>query len=202
MKPADVGRPVIRPLEQKAPPQGAPDKDKQKQEPKTPVAPKKDLKIKNMGSWASRLQKHPTTLSSTGKSSSDSFDQLRWAAGEKEEREKALKAQAEHSEEKERLWPERKEPGGRGCAGAGPASPRGGTPAPGREAAAVPAVPGEQQQQQQPQARSCQPQSMLDPQRELARKQEQKRRRREATASSVDVNFLSDLLSIFEENLF
>lgn len=41
MKPVDVGRPVIRPPEQNAPPPGAPDKDKQKQEPKTPVAPKK-----------------------------------------------------------------------------------------------------------------------------------------------------------------
>lgn len=41
MKPVDVGRPVIRPPEQTAPPPGAPDKDKQKQEPKTPVAPKK-----------------------------------------------------------------------------------------------------------------------------------------------------------------
>ncbi|KAM7247252.1 hypothetical protein CapIbe_001205 [Capra ibex] len=33
-------------------------------------------------------------------------------------------------------------------------------------------------------------------------KQEQKQRRREATASTVDVNFQSDLLLIFEENLF
>lgn len=41
MKPVDVGRPVIRPPEQNAPPPGTPDKDKQKQEPKTPVAPKK-----------------------------------------------------------------------------------------------------------------------------------------------------------------
>lgn len=41
MKPVDVGRPVIRPPEQNAPPPGATDKDKQKQEPKTPVAPKK-----------------------------------------------------------------------------------------------------------------------------------------------------------------
>lgn len=144
MKPVDVGRPVIRPPEQNAPPAGAPDKDKQKQEPKTPVAPKKvgsvgpqvhlsphphpkevsiwqqgpltpgglsasqDLKIKNMGSWASLVQKHPTTPSSTAKSSSDSFEQFRRAAREKEEREKALKAQAEHAEkEKERLRQER-----------------------------------------------------------------------------------------------
>ncbi|XDB47831.1 hypothetical protein AB1E18_001420 [Capra hircus] len=84
MKPVDVGRPVIRPLEQKAPPPGAPDKDKQKQEPKTPVAPRK------------------------GKSASDSFEELHWAAGEKGELEKALKAQAEHAEkDKQRLRQER-----------------------------------------------------------------------------------------------
>ena len=108
MKPVDVGRPVIRPPKQKASPPGAPDKDKQKQRPKMPVAPKKDLKIKNMGSWASLLQKHPTIRSYTGKSASDSFKEFRWAAGEKEERKKALKAQAEHAEkEKERLLQER-----------------------------------------------------------------------------------------------
>lgn len=61
-----------------------------------------------MGSWASLVQKHPTTPSSTAKSSSDSFEQFRRAAREKEEREKALKAQAEHAEkEKERLRQER-----------------------------------------------------------------------------------------------
>lgn len=81
-----------------------------------------DLKIKNMGSWASLVQKHPTTPSSTAKSSSDSFEQFRRAAREKEEREKALKAQAEHAEkEKERLRQERMRSGGSGRAwGAGP----------------------------------------------------------------------------------
>lgn len=41
MKPMEGGRPVIRPPEQNAPPPGVQDKDRQKQEPKTPVAPKK-----------------------------------------------------------------------------------------------------------------------------------------------------------------
>lgn len=73
--------------------------------PSTPsVRLPQDLKIKNMGSWASLVQKHPTTPSSTAKSSSDSFEQFKRAAREKEEREKALKAQAEQVErEKERL---------------------------------------------------------------------------------------------------
>lgn len=72
--------------------------------PNVSSPPPQDLKIKNMGSWASLVQKHPTTPSSTAKSSSDSFEQFKRAAREKEEREKALKAQAEQVErEKERL---------------------------------------------------------------------------------------------------
>nr|XP_008176090.3 bromodomain-containing protein 4-like [Chrysemys picta bellii] len=71
--------------------------------PPLPLLPQ-DLKIKNMGSWASLVQKPLTTPSSTAKSSSDSFEHFKRAAREKEEREKALKAQAEQVEkEKERL---------------------------------------------------------------------------------------------------
>lgn len=212
MKPVDVGRPVIRPPEQSAPPPGAPDKDKQKQEPKTPVAPKKDLKIKNMGSWASLVQKHPTTPSSTAKSSSDSFEHFRRAAREKEEREKALKAQAEHAEkEKERLRQERMR--SREDEDALEQARRAHEEARRRQEQQQQQQRQEQQQQQQqqaaavaaasaPQAQSSQPQSMLDQQRELARKREQERRRREAMAATIDMNFQSDLLSIFEENLF
>lgn len=61
-----------------------------------------DVKLKNMGSWASLAQKSTSTPSSALKSSSDSFEQFRRAAREKEEREKALKAQAEQAE-KDRL---------------------------------------------------------------------------------------------------
>lgn len=41
MKPLDTSRPVIRPSDQSGPPPTMSDKDKFKQEPKTPVAPKK-----------------------------------------------------------------------------------------------------------------------------------------------------------------
>lgn len=145
MKPLDTSRPVIRSSDQSGPPPSMPDKDKFKQEPKTPVAPKKvqvggrdsflniyrnswhsvyssekqeeascmhslmcslflfqDVKLKNMGSWASLAQRSTSTPSSAVKSSSDSFEQFRRAAREKEEREKALKAQAEQAE-KDRL---------------------------------------------------------------------------------------------------
>lgn len=144
MKSLDTSRPVIRSSDQSGPPPTMPDKDKFKQEPKTPVAPKKvqvggrdnfdhfkylqrpvysvekqkgsscmhslmfflfllqDVKLKNMGSWASLAQRSTSTPSSAVKSSSDSFEQFRRAAREKEEREKALKAQAEQAE-KDRL---------------------------------------------------------------------------------------------------
>lgn len=57
-----------------------------------------DVKLKNMGSWASLAQKSTSTPSSALRSTSDSFEQFRRAAREKEEREKALKAQAEQAE--------------------------------------------------------------------------------------------------------
>lgn len=41
----------------------------------------------------------------------------------------------------------------------------------------------------------------MDQQRELARRREQERRRREM-ADTIDINFQSDLMVIFEENLF
>lgn len=66
------------------------------------LASHQDVKLKNMGSWASLAQKSTSTPLSAVKSSSDSFEQFRRAAREKEEREKALKAQAEQAE-KERL---------------------------------------------------------------------------------------------------
>ncbi|XP_048346264.1 bromodomain-containing protein 4 isoform X3 [Sphaerodactylus townsendi] len=216
MKPVDSGRPVIRPPEQNAPP-GVQDKERQKQEPKTPVAPKKDLKIKNMGSWASLVQKHPTAPSSTVKASSDSFEQFKRAAREKEEREKALKAQAEQAEkEKERQRREQERMRSREDEEALEQARR-----------VHEEVRRRQEQQQQhhqqppqqlqqqpppvpaaapaPQAQSSQPQSsqsMLDQQREMARKREQERRRREASAATIDMNFQSELLAIFEENLF
>ncbi|KAG5832785.1 hypothetical protein ANANG_G00294820 [Anguilla anguilla] len=59
LKPLESLRPAIRASESSAPPHPAPDKEKFKQEPKTPTAPKKvqDVKLKNMGSWASLAQR-------------------------------------------------------------------------------------------------------------------------------------------------
>ncbi|KAG9337826.1 hypothetical protein JZ751_027477 [Albula glossodonta] len=201
LKPQESSRPVIRSSESSIQPQAAPDKDKFKQESKTPVAPKKvqDMKLKNMGPWASLAQKSSSAPSSTLKSSSDSFEQFRRAAREKEEREKALKAQAEQAE-KERLRREQEKLRTRDEEDVVEQSRR-----------LLPEEPRrrpEQQQQQQPhaqiqqtqppqsQAASATPplqapapspssaQSALDQQRELARRREQERRRREAVSAS------------------
>ncbi|KAI1886516.1 hypothetical protein AGOR_G00196560 [Albula goreensis] len=216
MKPMETSRPVIRSSEPGAPPPSLQDKDKLKHEPKTPIARKKqDVKLKNMGPWASLAQKSASAPSSTLKSSSDSFEQFRRAAREKEEREKALKAQAEQAE-KERLRREQEKLRTRDEDDALESSRRGQDEVRRRQEQQqqAPAVQPAQTQPAQtqpapdtqpPQAPAQAPassQSALDQQRELARRREQERRRREAMAATIDMNFQSDLMAIFEENLF
>ncbi|XP_046690578.1 bromodomain-containing protein 4 isoform X3 [Silurus meridionalis] len=219
MKPLDTSRPVIRSSDQSGPPPTMPEKDKFKQEPKTPVAPKKDVKLKNMGSWASLAQRSTSTPSSAVKSSSDSFEQFRRAAREKEEREKALKAQAEQAE-KDRLRREQEKQRGRDDDDSMEVARRPHEEQRRRsEHQQAQAPPPQQQHQtpsqtpnQQPQTPSATQPPQAPPQspasnqnandREIARRREQERRRREAMAATIDMNFQSDLMAIFEENLF
>ncbi|XP_051994884.1 bromodomain-containing protein 4 isoform X2 [Xyrauchen texanus] len=217
MKPLESSRPVIRSSEHSGPSPSMQDKDKFKQEPKTPVAPKKDVKLKNMGSWASLAQKSTSTPSSALKSSSDSFEQFRRAAREKEEREKALKAQAEQAE-KDRLRREQEKLRGRDEEDSietvrrpqeeprrRPEPQQVQAPQqqhPVQSQAQNPAQPPSVPQPSQAPPQSPASQSALDQQRELARRREQERRRREAMAATIDMNFQSDLMAIFEENLF
>ncbi|XP_076866111.1 bromodomain-containing protein 4 isoform X2 [Brachyhypopomus gauderio] len=222
LKPLESSRPVVRSSDQSGPPPSMQDKDKFKQEPKTPVAPKKvqDVKLKNMGSWASLAQKSTSTPSSAVKSSSDSFEQFRRAAREKEEREKALKAQAEQAEKDRMRREQEKQRREEEDSMEPPRRPHEETRRR-SEHAQVQAPPPPQQHQppsqgpapqapppaapQPPQAPAQSPassQSALDQQREMARRREQERRRREAMAATIDMNFQSDLMAIFEENLF
>uniref|UniRef100_A0A3B5LR27 Bromodomain containing 4 n=1 Tax=Xiphophorus couchianus TaxID=32473 RepID=A0A3B5LR27_9TELE len=220
LKSVDSSRPVIRSSEPSGPPPILQEKEKFKQEPKTSVAPKKDVKFKNMGSWASLAQKSTSTTQSAVKSSSDSFEQFRRAAREKEEREKALKAQAEA--EKDRLRKEQDKQGRDEEDVIEPPPRRVHEEPRGRLEPQHIQAPSQQQPQQvqqvqvqqesQPAAiqQSPQPatppqpstQNSLDQQRELARRREQERRRREVMAATIDMNFQSDLMAIFEENLF
>ncbi|KAM3623347.1 uncharacterized protein V6R79_009993 [Siganus canaliculatus] len=204
LKPLD--RPTSRLSDSPAPPVSHQD-SKIKQEPKTPIAPKKtqDVKLKNMVSWASLAQKSQSTLASSVRSSSDSFEQFRRAAREKEERERQLKAQAELARrEQEKLRRDdddtmeqarRTQDDARRRQEQSPLAP---TPP-----ASTPPTHSPQAPPTQPQAPpSSAAQNTPDQQREMARRREQERRRREAMADTIDINFQSDLMAIFEENLF
>ncbi|XP_068177120.1 bromodomain-containing protein 4-like isoform X2 [Antennarius striatus] len=207
LKPVDGPRPTPRLPESLAPPPPCSKQDgKIKQEPKTPVAPKK-TQLKNMGSWASLAQRSQSTPASSLRSSSDSFEQFKRAAREKEERERQLKAeqarreqeklrrddedtleQARRAQEDARRRQEQQSP----LAPTPPAS----TP-PTHSPQALPP-----QQPQAPPTPTSAAQNTPDQQREMARRREQERRRREAMADTIDINFQSDLMAIFEENLF
>ncbi|KAM9856608.1 bromodomain-containing protein 4-like isoform 2-T2 [Aulostomus maculatus] len=184
--------------------------NKIKQEPKTPIAPKKtpDVKLKNMGSWASLAQRSQSTPASSVRSSSDSFEQFRRAAREKEERERQLKAQAEQAKrEQEKLRRDdedsmeqarrAQEDARRRQEQQSPLAP---TPPASTPPTHSPQAPPTQPQAPPPSSSAAQ--NALDQQREMARRREQERRRREAMADTIDINFQSDLMAIFEENLF
>ncbi|XP_062243617.1 bromodomain-containing protein 4-like isoform X2 [Platichthys flesus] len=209
LKPLDGSRPGPRLLDSPAPPCSQPD-IKIKQEPKTPTAPKKtqEVKLKNMGSWASLAQRSQSTPASAVRSSSDSFEQFRRVAREKEERERQLKAQAEQArkgqvkhrrEDEDTVEPARRvqEDTRRRPEQQSPLAP---TPPASTPPTNSPQAPPTQPQPQTPTSAAAQ--NALDQQREMARRREQERRRREAMADTIDINFQSDLMAIFEENLF
>ncbi|XP_028817332.1 bromodomain testis-specific protein isoform X2 [Denticeps clupeoides] len=163
---------------------------------------KKDIVLKNADSWAS-LGKMASLAHSTIKSSKESFQQFRKVAMEKEERERALRRQqleAGHDKKAtDKIRPTRPEPD---CV------PRQDLP----ESAELPIMaaildapkPGELQKAEAPATPATPPpltQSSVDQQREVARKREQERRRREAMSGVIDMTMQSDIMSTFEKNL-
>uniref|UniRef100_H3CCY0 Bromodomain containing 4 n=1 Tax=Tetraodon nigroviridis TaxID=99883 RepID=H3CCY0_TETNG len=215
LKTLEGPRPGPRLSDLAAPPQ---QDSKIKQEPKTPIAPKKtqDVKLKNMGSWASLAQRSQSTPASSVRSSSDSFEQFRRAAREKEERERQLKAQnqlARKEQEKLRIrlaffsrddddtmeqTRRTQEDARRRQEQQSPLAP---TPPASTPPTHSPQAPPTHQQA--PPAPTSAAQGTPDQQREMARRREQERRRREAVGTdTIDINFQSDLMAIFEENLF
>ncbi|KAM8880313.1 bromodomain-containing protein 4-like isoform 2-T3 [Spinachia spinachia] len=166
-----------------------------KQEPKTAPRRTQEVKLKNMGSWASLAQRSQSTPASSGRSSSDSFEQFRRAAREKQLRAQQVRREQEKlrnrddddepAEQTRRLQEETR------CCAEQPSPP-------------APIPPASSPPTHSPQAPPSQPQDTAPPidQREMARRREQERRRREAMADTIDINFQSDLMAIFEENLF
>ncbi|XP_064819337.1 LOW QUALITY PROTEIN: bromodomain-containing protein 4-like [Oncorhynchus masou masou] len=205
----DSSRPGLRLPDSPAPPPSHQD-SKLKQEAKTPITAKKtqEVKLKNMGSWASLAQRSQSTPTSAVRSSSDSFEQFRRAAREKE-REKQLKAQAEQARREQEKLRSRDDEDSVEQQGRvrvqdsrrrqEQLSPQAPTPPASTPPAVSPQAPPTEQATPPPSAAA---QNAMDQQRELARRREQERRRREAMADTIDINFQSDLMAIFEENLF
>ncbi|XP_072918766.1 bromodomain-containing protein 3-like [Hemitrygon akajei] len=158
-------------------------------EPKASLTPKKEIEVKNVNCWTN-LGKIVTPTSAI-KSCSESFKLFRKAALEKEEHEKALKARAEikrlnpeqtESGERSKVTEHHREPGKEIVLESTPRDPSGLC-----EKAAEQKTHDEQKAQQD---------------RKLARKLEQERRRREAMATTIDMNLQSDIMATFEENLY
>uniref|UniRef100_A0A1A8HVU2 Bromodomain containing 4 n=1 Tax=Nothobranchius kuhntae TaxID=321403 RepID=A0A1A8HVU2_NOTKU len=209
MKPLDGCRPIPRLPGSPAQPCSQQDM-KIKQEPETPIAPKKtqDVKKKPVGPWASLVHGSQSTSASAARSSSGSFELFKRAAREKEARERKAKAQAEQARrEQEKLRRDddntmeqarrAQEDVRRRQEQPLPLAP---TPPASTLPTHSPQPPPAQQQAPPPPTSAAQ--NALDQQREMARRREQERRRREAMADTIDINFQSDLMAIFEENLF
>ncbi|XP_056606006.1 bromodomain testis-specific protein isoform X1 [Triplophysa dalaica] len=152
--------------------------------------PKKDLILKNADSWTS-LGKMASLAPCTIKSSKESFQQFRKVAMEKEERERARKLQLEAGREKSNT-----DKSGQvhqlqktklDCQ---PSKPE-------VELAELPLMAAILDT---PEACSL-PQNSVDREREMARKREQERRRREAMSGVIDMTMQSDIMATFEKNL-
>ncbi|KAM4751302.1 bromodomain-containing protein 4-like isoform 1-T2 [Anableps anableps] len=201
MKPLDGSRPIPRLPNSPSPPTSQPE-NKIKQEPKTPIAPKKtqDVKLKNMGSWASLAHRSQSAPTSSLRSSSDSFERYKRVAMEKEERERQLKAQAEQAKRVQEMLrrddDDTAEHGRRGRQSPLAPTPPGSSPP--THSPQPPPAPAKQAPPPPPSAAH----SALDQQRDRERLRERERRFREAMADNIDINFQSDLMAIFEESLF
>ncbi|XP_053104929.1 bromodomain testis-specific protein isoform X2 [Hemicordylus capensis] len=153
---------------------------KKKREIKPPIPLVKDIKVKHADSWTSLGKMIPAPVSI--KSSKESFRQFQKAALEREESEwaKERKRQLEHAERRLKSLPQEKERNNGETSIKASCSPLKGEPS-------------TKEQLHSPQS--------LVVDRNLARKLEQERRRREAMAGTIDMNFQSDVMATFEETL-
>ncbi|KAM3841780.1 bromodomain testis-specific protein [Vipera latastei] len=159
--------------------------DRKKRETKPQIPPIKDIKVKHADSWTS-LGKMVTAPISV-RSSNESFRQFQKAALEKEESEwaKEQKRRLEQAERKLKKHPQEKERNSRELDLKSTAV---------KEGCPIPNIAGSGRDQ----SHSI-PNLVID--RNLARKMEQERRRREALKSTIDMNFQSDVMATFEETL-
>ncbi|XP_059416462.1 bromodomain testis-specific protein-like isoform X3 [Carassius carassius] len=162
------------------------------QDPKSNL-PKKDIVLKHADSWTS-LGKMATQTPCPIKSSKESFQQFRKVAIEKEERERARKLQMEAGREKSNSdksgLTQQLQKTNLDCP---PSKPE-------VESAELPLMATILDTPKAPEPCSL-PQSSVDQEREMARKREQERRRREAMSGVIDMTMQSDIMATFEKNL-
>ncbi|XP_030584258.1 bromodomain testis-specific protein isoform X2 [Archocentrus centrarchus] len=165
-------------------------------EEEKPQIPKKDIVLKNTESWAMLVRQSvtPTAI----KSSKESFQHFRKAAIEKEERERALKKKL-MEENKEREAAEKSSLQVSCKAEQNPQPVKEDSDFPESICTEAPRDALEHVEEQK-EARPLTPQPSVDRERELARKREQERRRREAM-SAIDMTMQRDIMTTFELNL-
>ncbi|KAG7228651.1 hypothetical protein INR49_008427 [Caranx melampygus] len=167
---------------------------------KTPV-PKKDIVLKNAESWAKLVRQSvtPTAI----KSSKESFQHFRKAAMEKEEREKALKKKLiVDKKEKDTLDINSSLPGPY-KAELNPQPVKDADSPENIYTEVTPDTSKEVEQKKPSSPGETQPvttQASVDREREMARRKEQERRRREAM-SGIDMTMQQDIMTTFELNL-
>ncbi|XP_074007568.1 bromodomain testis-specific protein [Numenius arquata] len=152
-------------------------------EPKFKILSRKDTGFKNIDSWVSLCK--TMMLPAPVKTSAESFRQFRKAALKKRNGQvRELKRPLVQAEREQQNLPQEKESGHEGT---------------GLDAmAATDCEPQKEQKSKQlPEAQ----QRTLVQDRNLARKMEQERRRREAMACTIDMNLQSDIMASFEEYL-
>ncbi|KFW96282.1 Bromodomain testis-specific protein [Phalacrocorax carbo] len=151
-------------------------------EPKSKILPRTDAGFKNIDSWVSLCK--TMMLPAPIKTSAESFKQFRKAALKKSGQAHELKSPLVQAERELQDLPQEKERGHEG---------------PRLDAmAATDCEPQKEHKSKQlPEAQ----QHSLVQDRDLARKMEQERRRREAMACTIDMNLQSDIMASFEEYL-
>ncbi|XP_016848661.1 bromodomain testis-specific protein isoform X1 [Anolis carolinensis] len=157
-----------------------------KRDAKPQISVAKDIKVKHAESWTNLGKIIPTPAPI--KSSSESFRQFQKVALEKEESEwaKERRRQLEQAERKLKNLPHEKERNN-GQANLKPTAVKEhSSPAKGETSI---------------KEKLCLPQSFIVD-RNLARKMEQERRRREALTGTIDMTLQSDIMTTFEENLY
>ncbi|XP_054836335.1 bromodomain testis-specific protein [Eublepharis macularius] len=156
--------------------------DKTQHIAKPSISLTKEIKVKHADSWTSLGKMVPAPVSI--KSSNDSFRQFQKAALEKEENEwaKERKRQLEQAKRKLKNLPQEKERSN-------------------RETELEPTTNCSSQGEEMSSKGQLQSPQNLIIDRNLARKMEQERRRREAMAGIIDMNMQSDIMATFEETL-